>query len=268
MVKVGPAWQRQIGYLSAEEQDSLGRARVAVLGLGGVGGVAAELLARVGVGSLVVCDPEVFEESNLNRQVGALAQTLGRSKARVMGERLLAINPALRLTPLPPVPEDEEGAAAQLAGCAAAVSAVDRLRPAVALWRAARRVGVPLVECLALPVLQVRCLHPDGPDPEEGWTSAERPLAQVSEDELRRGFWEHESPRWRDGDGEPLAWSPEMALAMQQGGARSLGPLVWLAGAAAALETLKLLTGRGRPAWFPRAACLDPWEWRLSAPWQ
>ena len=73
--------------------EKLARSRVLVLGLGGVGGAAAEMLARLGVGRLTLADGDVFSPSNLNRQLGALSSTLGRNKAEVWRERCLAINP-------------------------------------------------------------------------------------------------------------------------------------------------------------------------------
>ena len=68
-------------------------ARVLIVGLGGVGGFAVEALARAGVGTLGLCDFDQVDPSNLNRQILALADTLGRLKAEVAKERVLAINP-------------------------------------------------------------------------------------------------------------------------------------------------------------------------------
>jgi len=74
--------------------ETLARARVAVFGLGGVGGHAAEALARSGVGALDLVDGDTVSESNLNRQVVALHSTLGQPKAEVMDLRARDINPA------------------------------------------------------------------------------------------------------------------------------------------------------------------------------
>jgi len=74
--------------------DKLARARVAVFGIGGVGGHAAEALARSGVGALDLIDGDTVSESNLNRQVVALHSTLGQPKAEVMADRVRDINPA------------------------------------------------------------------------------------------------------------------------------------------------------------------------------
>jgi len=92
-----PALERQQGLLSTTGQQAVCNASAAVIGCGGLGGMAAELLVRAGVGRLVLVDPDRFEPSNLNRQIGATAPSLGRAKATALGERLAAINPELCL---------------------------------------------------------------------------------------------------------------------------------------------------------------------------
>ena len=77
-----------------EGLDRLARARVAVFGLGGVGSWTAEALVRSGVGHILLVDADVVAESNINRQLVALDSTVGRTKAEVLRERLLDINPA------------------------------------------------------------------------------------------------------------------------------------------------------------------------------
>jgi tRNA A37 threonylcarbamoyladenosine dehydratase len=72
--------ERLIPIFTQEGLDCLKRARVAVIGLGGVGGIAAETLARSGVGHLLLCDFDRIESSNINRQVIANDETLGRYK--------------------------------------------------------------------------------------------------------------------------------------------------------------------------------------------
>ena len=71
---------------------------VLVVGLGGVGSFAAEFIARSGVGTMTIVDGDVVDPTNRNRQLPALATNHGVSKARIMEERLLAINPSLNLT--------------------------------------------------------------------------------------------------------------------------------------------------------------------------
>ncbi len=75
----------------------LKQSTVAVTGLGGVGGYAAEALARSGVGTLYLYDNDAFSPSNLNRQIGATVATIGRLKTEVMAERIKQINPEINV---------------------------------------------------------------------------------------------------------------------------------------------------------------------------
>lgn len=76
----------------------LQNANVLVVGLGGVGSFAAEFLARAGVGKMTIIDGDIVDITNINRQLPALHSTIGKTKAEVVSERLLDINPQLNLT--------------------------------------------------------------------------------------------------------------------------------------------------------------------------
>lgn len=80
-----------------QKLEKLQKSHVLVVGMGGVGSFAAEFICRAGVGEMTIVDGDVVEPSNRNRQLPALATTHGQSKADIMGERLLAINPDLKL---------------------------------------------------------------------------------------------------------------------------------------------------------------------------
>jgi len=92
-------WQERTELLVGKQGiKKLAASHVLVAGLGGVGAVAAEMLCRAGVGTLTLADHDVYQLSNLNRQIGALHSTLNRPKTEVMKERLLDINPQLQIT--------------------------------------------------------------------------------------------------------------------------------------------------------------------------
>ena len=81
----------------SEGMEKLKNAKVALFGVGGVGGYVAEALARSGVGNMVLTDNDCVSVSNINRQIIALHSTVGRPKVEVMKERLLDINPEINL---------------------------------------------------------------------------------------------------------------------------------------------------------------------------
>ncbi|MGZ2369572.1 tRNA threonylcarbamoyladenosine dehydratase [Ancylomarina sp. YFZ004] len=83
--------------LGEDRLEQVKNAHVLVVGLGGVGAYAAELLCRAGVGQMTIVDGDDIEASNINRQMPATTQTLGKNKVDVMADRLLDINPDLKL---------------------------------------------------------------------------------------------------------------------------------------------------------------------------
>jgi len=92
-------WTERAELLFKKEGlQNLQNANVMVVGLGGVGSFAAEFLARAGVGSLMIVDGDVIDITNVNRQLPALHSTVGQPKVTVVGDRLMDINPELKLT--------------------------------------------------------------------------------------------------------------------------------------------------------------------------
>ena len=91
-------WQQRTELLiGSDKVELLGKANILVAGLGGVGGFAAEILCRSGIGNMTIIDADTFHASNRNRQIGALESTNGIAKTEVMKKRLLDINPQLNL---------------------------------------------------------------------------------------------------------------------------------------------------------------------------
>ena len=92
------AFDRNIGWLTDWEQQSLRTKRVAIAGMGGVGGFHLLTLARLGIGAFSIADFDSFEAANFNRQIGATVSSLGRPKAKVLEEMARDINPEVRIT--------------------------------------------------------------------------------------------------------------------------------------------------------------------------
>jgi len=88
---------RNIGIFSTEEQEKIKNAKVAIAGAGGVGGLLSERLIRLGVNFLKITDPETFELSNLNRQLGCNSETIGKFKASVIKNICMEINPGAEI---------------------------------------------------------------------------------------------------------------------------------------------------------------------------
>jgi tRNA A37 threonylcarbamoyladenosine dehydratase len=127
-------WLSRTGLiLSAGQLKKLKSAQVLVVGLGGVGAYAAELICRAGIGSMTIVDGDKIQPSNRNRQLLALKSTEGLSKAGIMGHRLLDINPDLKLTILNQYIKDEKMISVLDAGFDYVVDAIDTLSPKIFL---------------------------------------------------------------------------------------------------------------------------------------
>ena len=131
--------------LGREKLERLRRSRVLVVGLGGVGAYAAEMIARAGVGA----DADVVSESNINRQLIALHSTVGRPKTEVMAERLRDINPDIDLRTVARfIKDDETYALLDSDRFDYVVDAIDTLSPKLALIIGAMERGIPLVSSM------------------------------------------------------------------------------------------------------------------------
>ena len=135
---------RNIPAIADHEQTILQHKRVLVVGCGGLGGYLCELLARLGVGHVRVVDGDVFSPSNLNRQLLCTTETLGRNKAEVARERLLAIDPALDVEAFD-FPLTEENARTLLEGCDVALDGLDNVESRLVLEKACTQCNLPLV---------------------------------------------------------------------------------------------------------------------------
>lgn len=137
-------YARNFPALTAEEQTVLRGKKVLIVGCGGLGGYLIEFMARVGVGALRCVDGDVFEESNLNRQLLSETELLGSSKSKAAAERLSRINPE---TAVEAVAEflTEENADRLVQGCDVVLDGLDNIKSRKILAAACERHGVPYV---------------------------------------------------------------------------------------------------------------------------
>jgi len=142
-------WLSRTELLLGEEKiKGLQQSNVLVVGLGGVGAYAAEMICRAGVGSMTIVDGDMINSSNRNRQLPALVSTDGRPKAVVMGERLLDINPGLNLTVLQEYIRDERIVEILDRGFDYVVDAIDTLSPKIFLIYHSVQRNLPVVSSM------------------------------------------------------------------------------------------------------------------------
>jgi molybdopterin/thiamine biosynthesis adenylyltransferase len=147
--------------ISVDEQLRLARSRVVVIGAGGLGGHVIHLLARIGVGTLTVVDCDVFDETNLNRQIFCTSDSLGKQKALVAAQLLEAINPGVEVIPHE-IRIEESNLPGILAGADVVVDGLDNIQDRLILERSARELKIPMVHgALAGLDGQVMTVFPD-----------------------------------------------------------------------------------------------------------
>jgi tRNA A37 threonylcarbamoyladenosine dehydratase len=140
---------RMFALEDAGTVETIRRSQVLCVGLGGVGGLAAELVARLGVGSMTIVDGDAVEATNINRQIPALTSTLGQPKAVVMADRLMDINPRLKLTVVERFlsPEDMPGVL-NTGRYDCVLDAIDSVPSKTALLAECIRRGIPVVSAM------------------------------------------------------------------------------------------------------------------------
>jgi len=156
--------RRNLGFVTDQEQARLRAGRVFVCGAGGMGGACLQSLVRAGVGAVEIADPDVFETSNLNRQVFSSVPDLGQPKVEVTARRLREIHPGIDV-----VVHGADWVAhldAILTRCPVVVNAMDDVAAGIRLYRGARAKAT-VIDAYTSTLPSVIVVGPGDPRPEE-----------------------------------------------------------------------------------------------------
>ena len=167
--------------LGADVMTKLNQAHVAVFGIGGVGGHAADALIRSGIGEITIVDSDEVAESNINRQLIATTKTVGRKKVEVMKEHLLEINPEAKVHIydcffLPETKEQFDFTSYDYV-----IDAVDTVTAKLALVEACKEAGVPIISSMGAG----NKLDPTAFEVSDIYKTSVCPLAKVMRKELK-----------------------------------------------------------------------------------
>lgn len=191
--------------LGDDAVERLSQARVAVFGVGGVGGFATEALARSGIGALDLIDGDVVSLSNLNRQIIALHSTVGKAKTEVMAQRIRDIDPDIRLTLHTCFFTPENAGDFDFTQYDYIIDAVDMVTAKIQLAVQAQAAGVPIISSMGAG----NKLDPSAFEVSDLYKTSVCPLARVMRRELKaRGIrkmkvvYSKEEPRKVDGPTE------------------------------------------------------------------
>ena len=142
-------WQERTELLIGEEKLSkLRKSKILICGLGGVGGAAAELLARSGIGNLCIIDADSISETNINRQLIATHNNIGEDKSEAYRKRLIAINPEIKLDVRKLFLREEILEETLLEDWDFVIDAIDTLSPKIDLIRICYENKIPLISSM------------------------------------------------------------------------------------------------------------------------
>lgn len=173
---------RTEALLGVEAMERLKESRVAIFGVGGVGGYVAEALVRSGVGAIDLIDRDKISITNLNRQIIALHSTVGKWKVEVMKERILDINPDCKVKVYPCFYLPENSKDFDFTMYSYIVDAVDTVTAKLQLVMEAKKVGTPIISSMGAG----NKLNPASFEVADIYQTSVCPLAKVMRRELRK----------------------------------------------------------------------------------
>jgi molybdopterin/thiamine biosynthesis adenylyltransferase len=256
-------FSRNIGLVTPEQQKRLERASVLVCGAGGMGGVAAEVLARMGVGRLTLVDHDKFEASNVNRQIHCKKSTIGEYKTLVLKREFQEVNPELEIRTFEE-PVGLANAQALLGGVDVVINGMDQMYASICLEREARRRRIPIVDAWLTPFASVFTMKPEDPHWEEflDFPTRDKKEGDIGPDDCRQAM--KKEVDYTLSHFEPYKYvSPDLVSDVVTDRVKrpSLAPVVWLSGVLMANEAFKMIVGL--PTVGPRGVFYDQYEHRL-----
>jgi molybdopterin-synthase adenylyltransferase len=257
---------RNIGFVDEDEQTSIQRSRVLVVGVGGMGGAAIACLARAGIENFLIADIDVFEISNLNRQIFSKMSVIGHEKVKVVQEELKEINPNIHC-------EIVQGSWLSklddiLPSCNLVINGCDDIRATIQLMRKAKEYRRTVIDAFACTLPNVYVVKPSDPRPEnflrfqteslapETLTDAQVALCAQCETEY---VLTHSST-----SGHVVL---DKAAEMISGKRKriSFAPMVWMTGTLMAYEAIKIILNSEDVASY-RGVFYNPYKHRVEQP--
>lgn len=238
-------YSRNIGLITESEQRNICQGSVLVAGVGGMGGVAAEVLVRMGIGKIKICDHDIYDEVNFNRQIHSNVETVGLKKVDVLKNEFCKINPNLEIETY------SDGVTLQninqlLEGVQIVINGMDKMYASLILERAARAKGITIVDAWLTPYASVFVMTPESPHWEEfmDLPTQNIPLDQITPELCKKAVereieytFSHFNPY------QIIDRDLVVGIANDTRTRPSLAPVVWLSGVLMANEAVKVLTG-------------------------
>ena len=174
--------QRTARLIGQENVVALANKTILIFGVGGVGSFAVEAFGRAGIGHLILVDDDVFDPSNLNRQLGATTQTIGRKKVDVMKERIQDIDPTIQVDVYKEFYLHEQKVEEIYSGADYVVDAIDTTSAKIGIIEEAYRAGIPVISAMGAG----NKLHPEQFEVAYIEKTSVDPLAKILRKELKK----------------------------------------------------------------------------------
>ncbi len=198
--------QRTVRLIGQDKVDALAAKTVLVFGMGGVGSFTTEALGRAGIGRLILVDADVFDISNVNRQLGATLPTVGQPKVEVMAQRLKTINPDIIVEThqIFFLPGEMAGFVAA-SGADYVVDAIDTTSAKLAIIEEAYEAGIPVISCMGAG----NKLHPELFEVAEIEKTSVCPMAKIVRRELKKRGIRHVKVVYSKEQPRPVPMPPD-----------------------------------------------------------
>ncbi len=256
---------RNIGLITTKQQKRLLNASVLICGCGGMGGVCAEVLVRMGVNKLTLIDHDKFEASNSNRQIHCNRSTFGKYKADVLKNEFLKINPKAKIT-VYREPVSLQNVNKILKGIDIVVNGMDQMLPSICLEREARRRKISIVDAWITPFASVFSMKPNDPHWEEflGFPTRFKRETQITKEDCREALRKEVAYTFSHFDPYSYISRALVKRIVEDKQKRpSLAPVVWLSGVLMANEVFKIVAGL--PDVGPAGIFYDQYRHRLMS---
>lgn len=238
-------FSRNLGLITEKDQIKLKNSTVLIAGVGGMGGVAAEVLVRLGIENIKICDPDIFEETNFNRQIHSNMETVNVKKVLALKTEFEKINPNLKIV------ANEDGVSLDnidelLEGVDYVINGMDQMFNSLILERKARENSITIVDAWLTPFASVFVMKPDSPHWEE---FMDLPTQGIALEDLTEEICNEavsKEVEYTLSHFSPLDYvDPEVVqdVLSNKRPRPSLAPVVWLSGVLMANEVFKLITG-------------------------
>ena len=255
--------QRNIGILTKDQQESIRKSKIVMMGMGGIGSPCYESLVRSGVENFSLVDRDKFDATNLNRQIFAFRSTLGKRKIDVAEQFAMDINPSIKIEKYDYV--DENNIDEILLNADVIVQAIDEVKPWIVASRRARELKIPMVEGWALSCGNVRVFTENTISLEEAYElpTIGRNIEDFCEEEYRSMGLKAILGLAKRIEGVSDFCTEEVIEKIKRGINTSFGPMVWFTSAIMVMETIKLILDWGDIAYAPDFRLYDPIEHRI-----